>query len=267
VDCTEPYPRRGAGRILAPLGGTKNQSDWLAWRTTLTPMTNPTATERARVARAGGRSGYRRSININRALAPIDLLIDLMGFLLSPLGWAMKEMRERIGALLAHKLATQLRRTLAHAGIPVPALCDVDLIFWVSRTKPLLRDQAPSPAGGKRKGMRGVCAQQDDSISNARSPLAPLAPIAGAVVRSASVADHPYTEHFPQLSGTDDRSRIRGPPWLTPNQNLQTALGLPKRGRACWRKQKPRAVKRGVRGMLATLRTRSKCYWQARHSS
>jgi hypothetical protein len=198
-------------------------------------MTNPTATERARVARASGRSGYRSASSIRRALAPIDLLIDLMAFLLSPLGWALKAMRERIGALLAHKLAAQLRRTLAHAGIPIPALCDVDLIFWVSRTKPLLRDQNFAPTGEKRKGLRGAHAERADSISIAPSPLAPIAQFAREGDGSALVSDHPYTAHLSQFSGADDRSRIRGPPWPAPKPQPQTALGLPKCGRWCWR--------------------------------
>jgi hypothetical protein len=194
-------------------------------------MTNPTATERARVARDSGRSGFRRSININRALAPIDLLLDLMGFLLSPLGWALKAMRERIAAVLAHKLAAQLRRTLAHAGIPIPELCDVELIFWVSRTKPFLRDQNLSPTGEKRNGLSGACAERADSISNTPSPLAPIAQFAGQATRHALASNHPHTEHLPQFSGADGRSRIRGPPWPAPKPQLQTALGLPKRGR------------------------------------
>jgi hypothetical protein len=230
-----PAARRAWGIALAQSGGVYLCSS-------LTPMTNPTALERARVARASGRSGHRSASSIRRALAPIDLLLDLLGFLLSPLGWAMKAMRERIGALLAYKLAAQLRRTLAHAGIPIPALSDRELIFWVSRTKPLLRDKTPSPAGGKPKGMSGACAQQDDSISNAPSPLAPLSPFAREGLGAAPVSDHPHTAHLPQLSGAEERSRIRGPPWPAPTPQPQTALAHAKRGRWRWLQLRQRNV-------------------------
>jgi hypothetical protein len=204
-------------------------------------MTNPTATERARVARASGRSGFRRSININRVLAPIDLLIDTMAFLLSPLGWALKEMRQRIGALLARKLAAQLRRTLAHAGIPIPELCDVELIFWVSRTKPLLRDQTPSPTGKKPKGMSGACGDRYDSISNTPSALTPVQQFASEGVTHRRVSDHPNTDHFHSLVVSDGtntlRFRARGPPAPMLKPNPKTALA-PRQARPLAQRQK-----------------------------
>jgi hypothetical protein len=183
-------------------------------------MTNPTATERARVARASGRSGFRRSININRALAPIDLLLDLLAFLLSPLGWALKEMRERIGALLARKLAAQLRRTLAHAGIPIPALSDVDLIFWVSRTKPFAKGPACRP-----------------EVAPVRATLDPSAEFGNRTAACPNGWALGSSSRPPQNDKrkSADPVRARGPPGLTRYPNSLTALGQPKRGRNCWR--------------------------------
>jgi hypothetical protein len=194
-------------------------------------MTNPTAKERARVARASGRSGFRRSININRALAPIDLLIDLMAFLLSPLGWALKEMRQRIGALLARKLAAQLRRTLAHAGIPIPELCDVELIFWVSRTKPLARarpyaaDDAPGAVAARARASTPRPAQAhnhpntEHRASLARRDGRGAERLTMKRPRTAARNPGPRTRppHLARRAATL-RLRARGPPWIIQNQ-------------------------------------------------
>lgn len=118
------------------------------------------------IRRAQTARHLQRMFNAFATLAQLNLLFAFLLRPFQPRNWHALARMER-------KLADALRATLIDAGIPVPALSDIELIAWFNANRPCSDKAADSHPLPKRSWGRG---QGEGAFQKAEPAFAPIFP-------------------------------------------------------------------------------------------